>query len=155
MPQLNVIDHPHNRQVVAALRAVYYVFAKSWGRDRDAVPTFSTEFDLGELRTHPDLGSALNMAAIGLPHTAGLILGYQVMVNSAGIIFALAMSMGFLAVRLPVTGPKNTVNPILGGPDIDLGADWVTANPWNREALHQRLAASLAYVNGLDKETAA
>jgi len=147
---LNVIDHPQNGKVIATLMAITAVYARSWGMTEVPAPAFSTEFDLGSLRTHPDLGSALNMAAIGLPHTAGLILGYQVMVNHAGVIFALAISMSYMAVRLPPNKyrPENTP-PIPGKPDIDFGGDWVTVSPWGEEALRNTLIESLAYVEGL------
>jgi len=155
MPELNIIDNPHNRQVIASLMAVYRIYARSWGRERAPEPSFSTECDLSDLRTHPDLGGALNMAAIDLPGvTSGLVMGYQVIVNSTGIIFAVAMSMFFLAVRLPPAGKNFSVCPEPSHPDIDFGDGWVTANPWDKEALHQLLADSLAYVNQMVGEAA-
>ncbi len=147
---LNVIDHPQNRNTIATLMAITQVYARSWGMTEVPVPTFSTEFDLGGLRTHPDLAGALGTAAIDLPHTSGLLLGYYVMVNHAGVIFALAISMSYMAVRLPPDKyrPENTP-PIPGKPDIDFGGDWVTVNPWGGEALRKTLIESLAYVDGL------
>lgn len=147
---LNVIDHPQNSKVIASLMAITHVYASSWGMTEIPAPTFSTNLDMGSLRTHPDLGSAMNMAAIGLPHTRGWILGYQVLVNHAGIIFALAISMGPLSVRLPPVYKKPINPPTPGQVNIDFGDEWFSVSPWGEEILRKTLIESLAYVDGLE-----
>jgi hypothetical protein len=149
MPELNVIDNPHNREVILGLMAVFGLYAEAWEKERFSEPKFSTEFDLGSLRTHPDLGGAMERGAAGLDYTGGLILGYHVLVNKTGVIFTVAMSMTFLAVRLPPKSAAPLFDPGKDGPEIKFGLGWTCADPWNQEQLHRMMIEALAYVDSL------
>lgn len=152
---MDVIDNPHNRQVILGLLAAFGLSTQPWEKERYGVPRFSTEFRLDGLRTHPDLGGAMEAAAQGLAYTGGLILGYHVLVNQAGIIFAVAMSMTFLAVRLPPERETARYDPGQGGPSLDFGPGWVTADPWDANSLRPWMVTALAYADQLAAAAAA
>ncbi len=151
MPVLNVIANPHNRLVIANLLAAYWAYASPADKEDFDGPAFTTEFSLDGLRTHPDLDSAMRTAAQDLDYTDGLILGYHVLVNPVGVIFAVAMSMSFLTVRLgSVPGNERHVESPGAGPNLNFGEDWMPVNPWNLQSAADLLARAFAYVNRLE-----
>jgi hypothetical protein len=103
------ISHPANREVLLYLMLNRRVYRQPHEVEATFEPLFceDAEIELRDLRTHPDLSCPLRIAAGRLPGVKnGYILGYDVLINRHDIVFALAMSMNYIALRLnpPASG---------------------------------------------------
>jgi hypothetical protein len=75
---------------------------------------------------------------------AGYILGYNVLINAHGIIFAIAMGTGFMAFRLSPQDRELAAE--LGGATVDgLNQAWVTFDPWDVNLRTNKLIGDLKY----------
>lgn len=107
---------PANRPVLVALR-------------RSAEPARS-EYRLGafEQHVHPDVCERLDQLAGG-GRSVGAY-GLCARVGRGGVLFAIGMGTGGIALRLPTGAVREAVMAHGGTPDNDLGPDWVIADAW-------------------------
>lgn len=119
------ISHPANRHVLAYLLVHRIAFSRAGEVPPEPLLHEDDEIGLSDLRTHPDLGSVLREAAERLPGVRhGFVLGYNVLLNSGDIIFALAMGTTYLAFRLNPWGHEP--RPVGGHSTIEsLSGEWV------------------------------
>jgi hypothetical protein len=122
------IDLPRNREILLYLLTVRAVYeGKSPPATLEARFIPEDEIEGVDLRTHPDLGSLLWSAALEIPEALhGYVFGYDVLVDEHGTLFAAAVGMSDLLLRLgpPQPGmvlpagqvsPEWTSIPALGG----------------------------------------
>jgi hypothetical protein len=124
------IDQPANREIILYLLATRSVHERAWKTGKRFDPAFVSEgeMELGDLRTHPDLGSQLSAAARELSGAIhGYVLGYDVLVNTHGVIFAVAMGMLFMAFRLGPHDPDKLFEADEVG-KVGLSSEW-SPNP--------------------------
>lgn len=107
---------PANRPMLATLR-------------RSAEPARS-EYRLGafEQRVHPDVCERLDQLAAG-GRSVGAY-GLCARVGRGGVLYAIAMGTGAIALRLPPSAAREAVMAHGGKPGADLGPDWVIADAW-------------------------
>jgi hypothetical protein len=105
--EIGSIHQPLNREALVYLltiRAVHNLITK---RDPPPEPEFLTMLELQDLCTHPDLGGFLRVLPAEIPGAFhGYVLGYDVLVSSRGVIFAIATGMAYLAFRINPPNPK-------------------------------------------------
>jgi hypothetical protein len=136
------IDQPLNREVLLYLMTISAVYERSFEHAPLKTPEFISDgqMSLSGLRVHPDLGGLLSSLAEELPGvTHGYVLGYDVLVNPQGVIFAFATGMMFLSFRVnpPV---KQASAPKPPGVSIeDLSKEWHTTTPFNETNALARL----------------
>jgi len=122
---------PQNRRVLAVLR-------------RSAQPARS-EYRLGafEQHTHPDVCERLDQVARG-GRSVGAY-GHCARVGRRGVIYAIGMGTGLIALRLPEGPAREDVLANGGTLDPGSGIDWVIADAWlsdvPRAAGTERLAS--------------
>ena len=107
---------PANRPVLVALR-------------RSAAPARS-EYRLGafEQHVHPDVCERLEaLARGGRPVGA---YGLCARVGRGGLLYAIAMGTGSIALRLPGGAVREALIANGGRPGADLGPEWVIADAW-------------------------
>jgi hypothetical protein len=107
MTEIGSIHQPLNREVLVYLMTISAVYNLMAKRNPPLEPEFLTNLDLGDLRTHPELGGFLRVLPQEIPGAFhGYILGYDVLVSSRGVIFAIATGMAYLAFRTNLPNPK-------------------------------------------------
>jgi hypothetical protein len=130
--------------VVAFLRYMMTPAEQRWPRFRPVLLSAS-DVSMGELRVHPDLIDQL--VALDPPdgrHRLRMFMGAAVLVAESGVIYALAYSQRFLAVRLGA----HEDHALLASTALDatdrhqpaeriasLGEGWVVAEPWRVASL--------------------
>jgi len=105
------------------------------------------EVPITELRTHPDLISIVSRAAYRLKDVQeGIVLGYYVLADKEGHIFALATGTGFLALRVGSTAPLAKEGAV-GEPVEGLSEDWQAVDAWTcgRTTLQACCSVALEY----------
>lgn len=91
--------------------------------------------------THPELGDLLQAACKDLPgRRMSHMFGFLVLVNSGGVICALAESTSTLAFRLPEESRSGALQA--GAQAMEnIGKDWVAFNPWKQRVTDQERVA--------------
>lgn len=119
-----------NRSAILYLLTVRSVHEQAWKNNLHYEPAFvESPLGMGELRTHPDLGGLLSGAAPHLPGvTHGYILGYDVLVNADGVIFA--MALGMLELNLRLNPPGNQADE--GRTKAGAGGIAALSSEWQR-----------------------
>ena len=154
------ILHPLNREILLYLKMVRVMHESDQKLASTLEPEFTpeSEMTLSALRTHPDLGGLLAEAGRELPGvTHGYVLGYDVLVNAREIIFAVAMSMNMVALRVgPATPPSEEAPVTERGSLGQLRRGWMQIDPWTTglqvEKLRAHCAEALANVDALVQE---
>lgn len=99
--EIGSIHQPLNREVLLYLMTLSAVYNRISKHNPPPEPEFLVDLELRELRTHPDLGGLLYGLSQEIPGAFhGYVLGYNVLVNSRGVIFAIATSMMGMAFRV-------------------------------------------------------
>jgi len=134
---------------------VTYLYARraQVGASTSVPPRFRSpqEVPITELRTHPELIERVSWAARGLRDVQeGNVLGHYVLANKEGHIFALAVSMSFLALRVGSTvhlGKEGAVGESVEG----LSEDWQAVDGWKygTERLQAYCSLALEHSNTL------
>jgi hypothetical protein len=107
MTEIGSIHQSLNREVLVYLMTISAVYNLVNRRNPPPEPEFLTDLDMSDLRTHPDLGGFLRVLPQEIPGAFhGYILGYDVLVSSRGVIFAIATGMAYLAFRINPPNPK-------------------------------------------------
>lgn len=132
-----VLNHPQNRLVIAGLLAVRFTYAQPDERPHLSAPSFTTQFSLSDLRTHPDLGAAAESAAQGLLHLSGLLMGYHVLAHPSGMLFAVCVSMSGLHLRVEPADVRGAA--FLEG----FGPGWAAVPPWDAAVLRPLMQQAL------------
>jgi len=121
------VQQPLNREVLAYLMAISAVYNLSVGMEPPTKPEFFLGYglDLGRLRAHPELGSMLYQLSTEIPGVShGYILGYNVLINSRGVVFAFAEGMMGMSFRIHPPGDKRFM-PIKESSNIAvLSGEW-------------------------------
>lgn len=118
------ITHPANREALLYLLTLHAMYERG-NRQSDVEFVEEEDMTMGGLRTHPDLGGLLSSASREIPGVIhGYILGYDVLMNARGILFAFATGMNILSFRLyPSAQALQTA--LEKGPKIqDLSSEW-------------------------------
>ena len=134
----------HDAGVIAFLRYMMTPDEQRWPRFRPVLLPVS-DVSIGELRVHPDLMDRL--VALDPPdgrQRLRMLMGAAVLVAESGVIYALAYSQRFLAVRLGA----DEDHALLASTALDatdrhqpaeriasLGEGWVVAEPWRVASL--------------------
>jgi hypothetical protein len=136
------IDRPVNREVLAYLMGIAAVYNLAAHRDPPDQPRFMTEDEVGldDLRTHPDLGGLLYGLAQQMPGvTHGYVLGFDVLVNSQGVIFAVATGMMYMAFRVNPPDPKTPPPDEKATRMESLSCEWQNCAPFGEPGDHSGL----------------
>lgn len=134
----------HDAGVVAFLRYMMTPDEQRWPRFRPVLLSMG-DVSMGELRVHPDLIDRL----VSLDPPDGrqrlrIFMGAAVLVAESGVIYALAYSQRFLAVRLGAHEDHALLASVALDPTdrhqpaervATLGDGWVVAEPWRVASL--------------------
>lgn len=136
------INQPINREVLAYLMGMSAIYNLLSKREPPPDPVFQMgdEVGLNDLRAHPDLGSVLYSLALEIPGaTHGYVLGYDVLINSRGVIFAVATGMMYMAFRVypPDSRPLLPVEKASGVEA--LSREWRGVSPFGEPGAKDRL----------------
>ena len=109
-----------NQEIIAYLRQ-----KSDWPKESPI--SLLKEVSLSDLRTHPDYGQVfvsdlpVNLKGV----TSGIVLGFNVLINSKNVIFAVAMGVGFVAFRLGSQARRVAIKSSVGIPAEGLSDEWV------------------------------
>ena len=134
----------HDAGLIAFLRYMMTPDEQRWPRFRPVLLSIS-DVSMGELRVHPDLIDRL----VSLDPPDGrqrlrMLMGAAVLVAESGVIYALAYSQRFLAVRLGCGEDQALLKSVALDPTdrhqpaervASLGEGWIVAEPWRVASL--------------------
>ncbi|MDY0019521.1 MAG: hypothetical protein RBT47_05935 [Anaerolineae bacterium] len=151
------IQHPLNREILLYMKMVRTMNERDQKPGETLDPKFvpEAEMTVAPPRTHPDLGGLLAEVGRDLPGvTHGYVLGYDVLINAQGIIFAVAMSMNLVALRLGPADPPSEETPVAELGSLEkLRRGWMQVDPCatglHPEKLKAHCAEALANVDVL------
>jgi hypothetical protein len=89
-----------------------------------------SEYRLGawELHAHPDLCGRLDDVAGDAPRVE--LFGLPGLVARSGVVYAIARGTGTLLLRVPAGPIREEILDNGGGPAVELGPEWVSADAW-------------------------
>jgi len=110
-----------------------------------------------ELHTHPDLEERLTQLASSLPgHRSAMLYGCPVLATKAGVVFAVACGMRFLAFRLadadiPLAlemgggSTRELAQTWISPVGASLEANWIAFDPWGSALPSGKWTGDLKY----------
>jgi len=126
--------HPANAPVLRYL---------AHGAAVSAIPS-AHNIDDYVLRTHPDLTEALERLGHTLRVPPGAAYGYAVLAAPGGVLFAIALGIATLGVRLPERAWPLALE--FGAvPWAEPGDDWVRFDPWDADVPARQHTGDLRY----------
>lgn len=132
----------HDAGVIAFLQFRMTPDEQGWRRFRPVLLPVSS-VPIGELRVHPDLVDRLVTLEADGPQRLRMLMGAAVLVAESGVIYALAYSQRFLAVRWSADGDPKLLASVTDPTDLHqsaeriatLGDGWIVAEPWRAASL--------------------
>ena len=133
----------HDAGVIAFLRYMLTAEEQRWPRFRPVLRLVGS-VSMGELRVHPDLIVRLESLEPDGRQRLRMFMGAAVLVAESGVIYALAYSQRFLAVRRGTDEDHELVTSVALDPTerhqpaervATLGEEWMVAEPWRAASL--------------------